>query len=91
MPIERWAAWQPSLNSMRYLCSTLLFLLLLLGSVAEAKARKSSPRPRGKQSSLKTVRNKQKTKLKPNVYSPKRNRPVLAKKSHWWQQQKQHK
>jgi hypothetical protein len=73
---------------MRYLCSTLLFLLLLLGSVAEAKAKKSSPRSRGKQSSLKTVRNKQKVKLKPNVYSPKRNRPVLAKNSHWWQQTK---
>jgi len=88
MPIERLAAWQPSLNSMRYLCSTLLCILLLLGSVAEAKTKKPARRPHGKQSSLKTVRNKQKTKLKPNVYSPKRNRPVLAKKPHWWQQTK---
>jgi hypothetical protein len=73
---------------MRYLCSRLLFLLLILGTVAEAKTTKSTSRPRGKQSSLKSVRSRQKVKLKPNVYSPKRNRPVMAKKSHWWQQTK---
>ena len=73
---------------MRYLCSTLLLILLLLGSAAEAKTTKPAKRPQGRQSSLKTVRNKQKVKLKPNVYSPKRNRPVVAKKAHWWQQTK---
>jgi len=73
---------------MRYLCSTLLLILFLFASAVEAKTAKPAKRPQGRQSSLKTVRNKQKVKLKPNVYSPKRNRPVVAKKAHWWQQTK---
>ncbi len=75
------AAWQPSLNSMRYLCSLflLLFVFVLPAKAAPAK------RPSGKQSSLSSVRKKQKFNRKPLVYNPKTNRPLVAKKRHWWQ------
>jgi hypothetical protein len=75
------AAWQPSQNSMRYLSSLLLAFLLLL---APAFA-KSAKRPSGKQSSLSSIRDKQKINRKPLVYNYKTNRPLVAKKPHWWQ------
>jgi len=84
-PIECLAAWQPSQNSMRYLWSALLLLLLLLGPLAPPARAASKKRPPGNQSSLSSVRKPQKLKLKPNVYSAKRNRPVVVKKPHWWQ------
>ena len=66
---------------MRYLWSTLLLLLLLLGPLAAAPAK----RPSGKKSSISSVRNKEKFNRKPNVYSAKKNRPLMIKKQHWWQ------
>ena len=70
---------------MRYLCSLLLLILLLLGPLASQAQAAPTKRPPGKQSSLSSVRKKQKFNRKPNVYSAKRNRPVIAKKPHWWQ------
>lgn len=85
MPIEGRAAWQPSLNSMRYLCSTLLLLVLLLGPLASSAQAESTKRRGGKKSSLSSVRKPQKIQRKPLVYSAKRNRPLVVKKPHWWQ------
>ena len=70
---------------MRYFCSLLLLILLLLGPLASQAQAASTKRPPGKQSSLSSVRKKQKFNRKPNVYSAKRNRPMMAKKPHWWQ------
>lgn len=69
---------------MRYLCSTLLLILLLLGPLTARAQAAPAKRRAGKQSSLSSVRKKQKFNRKPNVYSAKRNRPLLAKKQHWW-------
>lgn len=66
---------------MRYISCLLLAFLLLLGPVYA----KSAKRPAGKQSSLSSIRNKQKINRKPLVYNPKTNRPLVAKKRHWWQ------
>lgn len=69
---------------MRYLCSALLFIFLLLGPLASRAQAESAKRRGAKQSSLSSVRKKQKFNRKPNVYSAKRNRPLVAKKQHWW-------
>lgn len=66
---------------MRYLASILLLFFLLLAAPAQALAAK---RPAGRQSSLSSVRKRQKINRKPLVYSAKTNRPVMAKKLHWW-------
>ncbi|MBI2685221.1 MAG: hypothetical protein HYX27_02820 [Acidobacteria bacterium] len=70
---------------MRYLWSTLLLILLLLGPLAVSAQAESAKRRGGKQSSLSSVRKKQKYNRKPLVYNPKTNRPLVAKKRHWWQ------
>ena len=70
---------------MRYLWSSLLLLLFLLGPLAPSAHAAPAKRPPGKQSSIASVRNKQKFNRKPNVYSAKTNRPLLIKKQHWWQ------
>jgi hypothetical protein len=70
---------------MRYLWSSLLLLLLLLGPLAPNAHAAPGKRPAGKKSSVSSVRKTQKFNRKPNVYSAKRNRPLVAKKSHWWQ------
>jgi len=66
---------------MRYLWSTPLLLLLFLGPLAAAPAKRSA----GKKSSISSVRDKEKFNRKPNVYSSKKNRPLVVKKPHWWQ------
>ena len=70
---------------MRYLWSTLLLLLLLLGPLAASAHAAPEKRPSGKKSSISSVRDKQKFNRKPNVYSAKKNRPLMIKKQHWWQ------
>lgn len=66
---------------MRYLVS-LFLLLFLLALPAQAESQK---RQGGRESSVRALRQKPKYNLKPNVYSPKKNRPFVAKKRHWWQ------
>ena len=70
---------------MRYLWSTLLLLLLLLGPLAASADAAPEKRPSGKKSSISSVRHKQKFNRKPNVYNAKKNRPLMIKKQHWWQ------
>jgi len=70
---------------MRYLWSSLLLLLLLLGPLVTSANAAPGKRPAGKKSSISSVRKMQKYNRKPNVYNAKRNRPLLARKSHWWQ------
>ena len=70
---------------MRYLWSSLLLLLLLPGLLAPSANAAPGKRPAGKKSSISSVRKRQKYNRKPNVYNAKRNRPLLARKPHWWQ------
>jgi hypothetical protein len=63
---------------MRYLWLILLaFMAFVFPPTVEAK-----PKPR--QSSVKTVRNKQQINLKPLKYDPKKHRAQTVKKKHWW-------
>ncbi|MBM3765285.1 MAG: hypothetical protein FJW32_07825 [Acidobacteria bacterium] len=63
---------------MRYLWMIpLAFLLLLAAPPADA-------RPKPRQSSVKSVRGKQKPNLKPLVYDPKKHKAQVVKKRHWW-------
>lgn len=78
----------PSPHSMRYLGFLFLCFFLISGPltpVAVARESKPAKRPAGKQSSLASVRKKPKYNLKPLVYDPKKNRPNVVKKKHWWQ------
>jgi len=77
-------ARRPSLNSMRYLTVLLFLIFLLLGPLAPNAQAAPQKRRAGKSSSLSSVRKEQKYNLKPNVYSPKRHRPLVAKKKRWW-------
>lgn len=70
---------------MRYFTSA-VFLILLSATDSILPAREAPrKRPAGKQSSIASVRKPQKLKVKPLVYNPKTNRPVVAQKRHWWQ------
>jgi len=55
----------------------LAFLSLLAAPPADA-------RPKPRQSSVKSVRGKQKPNLKPLVYDPKKHKAQVVKKRHWW-------
>jgi hypothetical protein len=70
---------------MRYLWSSLLLLFLLAGTLAPAAEAAPAKRPPGKQSSMASIRKKQKFVRKPLVYDHRKNRPLVAKKTHWWQ------
>jgi hypothetical protein len=72
-------------NSMRYIWPILLLLVFLLGPLAPPVEAAPAKRPSGKRSSIKSVRNRQRFNRKPLVYNPKTNRPLVAKKRHWWQ------
>lgn len=84
-PMGRVAARQPTPHSMRYLTSVLLLFFVLLGPLTPQAQAASGKRRAAKQSSLPEVRKKPKYNRKPNVYSAKRNRPLVAHKKHWWQ------
>ena len=72
-------------NSMRYIWPIVLLLVFLLGPLAPPAQAAPAKRPSGKRSSIKAVRQRQKFVRKPLVYNSKTNRPLVAKKRHWWQ------